>query len=140
MCTVLHTSHNALYFTRTVQCSVYCILYSVHTALYCKSILYNVHTTYSAALLLTYVNLFLIFLFSWKLKLLDLCPHSKSWRLRLHKVVGIIFISIHYPKTKVILNLLVRTKYRFLDVYSDKNSLAIIYICFKMHSLKYVGI
>ena len=35
---------------------------------------------------------------------------------------------------------LVRTKYRFLDVYSDKNSLAIIYICFKMHFLKYVGI
>ena len=26
------------------------------------------------------------------------------------------------------------------DVYSDKNSLAIIYICFKKHFLKYVGI
>ena len=30
----------------------------------------------------------------------------------------------------------VRTKYRFLDVYSDKNSLAIIYICSKMHFLR----
>ena len=31
-------------------------------------------------------------------------------------------------------------KYRFSVVYSDKNSLAIIYICFKMHCLKYVDI
>ena len=29
-------------------------------------------------------------------------------------------------------------KYRFSYVYSDKNSLAIIYMCFKMHCLKYV--
>ena len=32
----------------------------------------------------------------------------------------------------------VRMKYRFSDVYSDKNSLAIIYMCLKMHCLKYV--
>ena len=36
--------------------------------------------------------------------------------------------------------LIVQMKYQFSDVYSDKNSLAIIYICFKMHFLKYVGI
>ena len=35
---------------------------------------------------------------------------------------------------------IVRMKYRFSDVHSDKNSLAIIYICFKMHCLKYVEI
>ena len=29
-------------------------------------------------------------------------------------------------------------KYRFSDVYSEKNSLAIIYMCLKMHCLKYV--
>ena len=28
-------------------------------------------------------------------------------------------------------------KYRFSDVYSDKNYLAIIYMCLKMHCLKY---
>ena len=33
---------------------------------------------------------------------------------------------------------IVRMKYRFSDVYSDKNSLAIIYMCLKMHCLKYV--
>ena len=32
----------------------------------------------------------------------------------------------------------VRMKYQFSDVYSDKNSLAIIYMCLKMHCLKYV--
>ena len=37
-------------------------------------------------------------------------------------------------------DLTVRTKYRFLDVIAIKNSLAIIYICFKMHFLKYVEI
>ena len=33
----------------------------------------------------------------------------------------------------------VRMKYRFSDVYSDKNSHAIIYVYLKMHCLKYVA-